>query len=290
MKPVLEKLTLEPKYSFVVLHDTLSYYPTPWHYHPEYELVLVVKSTGQRIIGDNIENFVAGDLALIGPNLPHVYNNDSQYFEGREDLNAEAIVIHFTEESLGKGFFELPEMTLIKQLFRKSQCGLKIEGKTSKEIAAKMHNMLTSSGSARIIELLSILEILSLSSEYRLLSSPGFTLKNNSSGAERITKVHEYILRNFKKDISLEEVAGIANMAPNSFCRLFKSCTRKTFSTFLNEIRIGYACKLISEGNQNVAEICYSSGYNNLSNFNRQFKKITQKSPLIYKKGHVSTV
>ena len=290
MKPVLEKLTLEPKYSFVVLNDILPYYPTPWHYHPEYELVLVVKSTGQRIVGDNIENFVDGDLVLIGPNLPHVYNNDSQYYEGKEELTAEAIVIHFTEESFGKGLFKLPEMTLIKQLFKKSQCGLKFKGKTRKVITSKMRNILASSGSSRIIELLSILEILSLSSEYQLLSSPGFILKNNSSGAERITKVHEYILRNFSKDISLEDVAGIANMAPNSFCRLFKSCTRKTFSTFLNEIRIGYACKLISEGKQNIAEICYSSGFNNLSNFNRQFKKITQKSPLQYKKNYMSTM
>lgn len=285
MKPILEKLTLEPKYSFVVLKDKLAYYPTPWHFHPEFELVLVVKSTGQRIVGDKIENFCDGDLVFMGPNLPHVYNNDSRYYEGRKDLFAEAIVIHFSEGFLGKGFFELPEMTHIKQLFQRSHCGLKIEGKTREKISFKMHSMLSLKGSSRIIALLSILEILSTSTQYKLLSSSGFTLKPNSLGTERMTKVHEYILLNFKKDISLEEVAGIANMSPNSFCRLFKSNTRKTFVTFINEIRIGYACKLISENKKAIADICYSSGFNNLSNFNRQFKKIKKKSPLQYKKN-----
>lgn len=284
MKPILEKLTLEPKYSFVVQSDHLPYYPTPWHYHPEYELVLVVKSTGQRIVGDNIENFSDGDMVLIGPNLPHVYNNDSQYYEGRKELVAEAIVIHFTEASLGKSFFDLPEMTFIKRLFKKAHRGLKIMGETKEEIAHIMHEMLSTNGPSRIIGLVTILEKLAASSEYRLLSSPGFSPKNNSPGAERITRVHEYIMMNFKKDISLEDVAEIANMVPNSFCRLFKSRTRKTFSTFLNEIRIGYACKLISEDKQSIAEICFSSGFNNLSNFNRQFKRIMQKSPLQYRK------
>ena len=285
MKPILEKLTLEPKYSFVVLKDKLPYYPTPWHFHPEFELVLVVKSTGQRIIGDKIERFSDGDLVFMGPNLPHVYNNDSKYYEERKNLFAEAIVIHFSEESLGKRFFELPEMTLVKQLFLRSHCGLKIEGRTREKIAVKMHRMLSLKGSSRVIALLSILEILSVSAEYKLLSSTGFTLKSNSLETERMTKVHEYILLNFKKNLSLEEVAGIANMTPNSFCRLFKSHTRKTFVTFINEIRIGYACKLISENKKATADICYSSGFNNLSNFNRQFKKITKKSPLQDKKS-----
>ena len=290
MKPILEKLTLEPKFSFVVLKDELPYYPTPWHYHPEYELVLVVKSTGQRIVGDKIENFSDGDLVLMGPDLPHVYNNDSQYYEGNDKLKAEAIVIHFTEDSLGKNFFDLPEMTQVKQLLNTAERGIKIEGKTREIVAVKMHSILSKKGSARIIELLSILEILSTTKECRMLASTGFMMKNNTSGTERITKVHEYIMLNFKKDITLEEVAGIANMAPNSFCRLFKSCTRKTFSSFLNEIRIGYACKLISQDRQNIAEICYASGFNNLSNFNRQFKRITHKSPMQYKRDYISTM
>jgi AraC-like DNA-binding protein len=284
MKLLLEKLTLEPKYSFVLQKDVYPYYPTPWHYHPEYELVLVVKSTGQRIVGDSIENFSDGDLVFMGPNLPHVYNNDSIYYEEREDLKAEAIVIHFREDFLGRDFFKIPEMIPIVQLFERSQCGIHVTGKTRRIIASKMHEMLKMKGTSRLIQLLTMLEILAHSEEYRLLASPGFTRKYNTSGTERMTRVYDYIMNHFKEDIRLEEVAEIANMTPHAFCRFFKACTRKTFSRFLNEIKVGYACKLLQEGQFSIAEIGYESGFNNLSNFNRQFKKITLKSPLEYRK------
>jgi AraC-like DNA-binding protein len=285
MKLLLEKLTLEPKYSFVLQKDVYPYYPTPWHYHPEYELVLVVKSTGQRIVGDHVDNFSDGDLVFMGPNLPHVYNNDSIYYEGHKDLKAEAIVIHFREDFLGKDFFKVPEMMPVMQLLERSQCGMKIMGKTRKVVAAKMQDLLKMRGPSRLIHLLSTLEILATSEEYRLLASPGFVNKYNTSGTERMTKVYDYIMNHFKEDIRLEEVAEISNMTAPSFCRFFKACTRKNFSRFLNEIRIGYACKLLQEGHFSIAEICYESGFNNLSNFNRQFKKIMDKSPLEYRKA-----
>ena len=284
MKLLLEKLTLEPKYSFVLQKDVYPYYPTPWHYHPEYELVLVVKSTGQRIVGDHVENFSDGDLVFMGPNLPHVYNNDSIYYEGHEDLKAEAIVIHFKEDFLGKYFFKVPEMMPVLKLFERSQCGMKITGKTRETVAGKMHKMLEMKGPSRLIHLLSALEILASSEEYSLLASPGFVNKYNTSGTERMTKVYDYIMNRFKEDVRLEEVAVIANMTGPAFCRFFKTCTRKNFSRFLNEIRIGFACKLLQEGRFSIAEICYESGFNNLSNFNRQFKKIMKKSPLEYRK------
>jgi len=139
-------------------------------------------------------------------------------------------------------------------------------------------------GPSRLIELLTLLEMLATTEEYRLLASPGFVQKYNSSGTERMTLVYDYIMNHFKEDIRLEEVAAIANMTGPSFCRFFKACTRKTFSRFLNEIRIGFACKLLQEGHFSIAEICYESGFNNLSNFNRQFKKIMEESPLEYRK------
>jgi AraC-like DNA-binding protein len=284
MKLRLEKLTLEPKYSFVLQQDVLPYYPTPWHYHPEYELVLVVKSTGQRIVGDWIENFSDGDLVFMGPNLPHVYTNDPAYYEGNPDLLAEAIVVHFREDSFGRNFFSLPEMILVNKLFDQSKFGLKILGETRQRVAGMMHDMLGRSGHQRLIWLLTILEILSLSDDLLPLASPGFVQQPNTSGTDRITRVYEYIMTNFRRGISLTSVAEIASMSPPSFCRFFKACTRKSFSHFLNEVRIGYACKLLLEDKLNISQICYESGYNNISNFNRQFRKITGTSPLHYKK------
>lgn len=290
MKPRQEKLILDPKYSFVLQKDVYPYYPTPWHCHPEYELVLVVKSTGKRTVGNHEEAFFDGDLVLLGPNLPHCYQNDSAYYENNPSLTAEAIVIHFNEDFLGKEFFNIPEMSPVRKLFHRSQCGLKILGETRQRVADMMHEMLNLNGYKRILHLLGILELLALSEEADVLASPGYVQQHAVADNDRITKVHDYIMANFRRNIGLADVAKIANMSVPTFCRFFKSCTRKAFSSFLNEIRIGYACKLLVEENYNISQICYESGFNNMSNFNRQFKRITDKSPLQYKQDALSDV
>lgn len=283
MKPRQEKLILELLYSFVVQKDVYPYYPTPWHYHPEYELVLVLKSTGQRTIGDCTERFSDGDLVFIGPNLPHVYKNDPVYYQKNSNLTAEAIVIHFKEDFLGKDFFKLPEMIYVKQLFDKSKLGIKVLGGAREKISEMMLEMQASTGHKRIILLLAILEMLSVSKETQLLANSGFVQQSAVSANDRLAKVHQYIMENFKKDISLVDAAKVANMSVPSFCRFFKACTRKGFSTFLNEVRIGYARKLLLEDRYNISQNCYESGFKNMSNFNRQFKKYTGESPSHYK-------
>ncbi|NRF40164.1 AraC family transcriptional regulator [Pedobacter foliorum] len=285
MKPLHEKLILEPKNSFVLQKDIYPYYPTPWHYHPEYELVLVVKSSGMRTVGDHNEHFTDGDLVFLGPNLPHSYQNDAIYYRDDSSLKAEAIVIHFKEDFLGKDFFNLPEMIQVVQLFNKAKYGIKITGNTRQQISDIMLQMHTVTGHKKILQLLSILEILSNSDEIELLSNPGFVQQHLVSDDDRITKVHEYIMKNFQKDISLSEVAEIANMSIPSFCRLFKSSTRKAFSNFVNEIRVGHACRLLLEDRESIAQICYKSGFNNMSNFNRQFKRLKERSPLQYRQS-----
>lgn len=284
MKLIIERLKKEAQASFVLQKDVYPHYPTPWHYHPEYELVLVLKSTGKKVVGDNICNFSDGDLTFMGPYLPHVYQNDPIYYEGNPKLTAEAIVIHFNENFLGEYFFKISEMEPIRNLLNESLTGFAITGNTQKLVAKKMSNMLHMEGPSKIIELLSILNILACTKEKVKLASPGFIEDFKTSGSEKITKVCDYIMKNFTKDISLHEVAKIANMSPNTFCLFFKQRTRKTFVNFLNEVRIGYACKLLSGDQYNISEICYMSGFQNLSNFNRQFKKNMSKTPLQYKR------
>lgn len=284
MKPIIERLKKEAEVSFVLQKDIYPYYPTPWHYHPEYELVLVLKSTGKKIIGDHMSNFFDGDLTFMGPYLPHAYQNDRVYYEGNSKLTAEAIVIHFTEDFLGKNFFQMPEMESIQKLLENSVMGFAIKGQTRKLVSKKMNSMFQMEGPSRIIELLTILNILAETKEKEKLASPGFIENFKTSGSEKITQVCDYIMKNFTMNLSLNEVAEIANMSPNAFCHFFKHRTRKTFVNFLNEVRIGYACKLLSGDQYNISEICYMSGFQNLSNFNRQFKKTVNKTPLEYKK------
>lgn len=289
MKLIIERLNKDAKSSFVLQKDVFAHYPTPWHHHPEYELVLVLKSSGEKIIGDQMSSFTDGDLAFLGPNLPHVYRNSKIYYEEVSTLTAEAIVIHFNIDFLGTGFFNIPEMTSISVFLEESVMGFSILGNTRSVVAAKMNDMLKMSGPERIIELLTILNILADSKEKKKLASPGFIQNFKTSGSEQITKVCDFIMNNFTSDLSLNQVAEIANMSPNTFCNFFKQRTRKTFVNFLNEVRIGYACKLLSGEQYNISEICYQSGFHNLSNFNRQFIRIAHKTPLQYKKDILET-
>ena len=272
MKPHIQKLPLSEHSSFVADTFTTPYFETPWHYHAEYELVLIIQGKGKRFIGNHVADYKEGDLTFLGPNLPHLFRKEEAQAEGG------SLVIHFKEEFIGKEFSQIPEMQKIKLLFQKSRMGLQINGQTRKVIIDKMHEMLTLQGMERLICLLSVLSVLASSSEYDLLSSPEI-IGQNGNDSDRLDKVFDYVMTHFKEEIQLEEVAGIANMSYSGFCRYFKNRTKKNFSHFVNEIRIGYACKRLMESDVSISNICFESGYNNMTNFNEQFKKIVKCTP-----------
>lgn len=283
MDPLLEKVTHTSKSSFALKEDILQYIKIPWHFHPEYELTLIAESSGKRFIGNHVENFTDGDLIFIGPNLPHFWKNDGKFYKEGSSLRVRAVVVHFLEDAFGKGFFEIPEMASIKKVMNLSSSGIRIDGKTKKVVSQKMEMLLKQEGFNRMNNLLNILDIISQSKDLTTLSSPGY-MTYQKENLHRINMVYEYILSNFKSDISLENVAAFVNLSPTAFCRFFKKSTGKTFSRVLNELRIGNACKKLIEESMTVSEACYESGYNNLSYFNRQFKEITKSSPLKYRK------
>lgn len=278
------KLPQETDKSFVFFREIGKSFPCPWHYHPEYELVLVVKSTGRRLVGDHVGYFEEGDLVLMGPLLPHVWVNDSKYINGKADSLAEAIVIHFKENFLGESFFNIPEMMLFKNFLKFSDRGIVIKGKAKVEIISLMKKMTDLNGIQRLSSLFAIFDLLSKTAEYELLASPAFVKTNNVNNSDRLNKVIDYILQNFDQDISLPKVASAANMGLTTFCNFFKDNYRITFVEYLNTVRIGHACKLLTEKDQNVVEIAYECGYNSLANFNRQFKKYKQMTPTEYRR------
>ncbi|WP_194777658.1 AraC family transcriptional regulator [Pararhodonellum marinum] len=283
MKAVLEHLPPEPEESFVVKSFEYQFFPTPWHFHPEYEIVLVQESTGKRFIGDSVADFDEGDLAFIGPNLPHLYRNDEFYYEEEKSgvKEARSIVIHFLEKSLGENFLDLPEAKNIKNLFVKSQLGLDIHGETKTECINILYEMLSLKGMPRWIKLLEILNLLSESADLTPISQSHMIGKNEAE-SDRMNKIFEFVMNNFKNEISINEVADFVNLSPNSFSRYFSQRTRKSFVNFVNEVRLNHATKLLQENNKSVSEICFESGFNNLSNFNRQFKNKYQINPLAY--------
>jgi len=287
MKPALEHLPKEKDNSFVVKYFDYGYYPTPWHYHPEYEIVMVTESTGKRFIGDHISDFHPGNLAFIGPNIPHTYRNDEKYYEERSSLRAKSIVIHFTAASLGNDFLELPEAKLLHKLFEDSLHGLDIFGETHDSISKKLYAIVKLSGLKRWLCLVDILLELAESKTLSAITKSTH-IGYNEKESKRLCSVFDWITSNFEKDIKLAEAAQIAQMNENAFSRFFSLRTRKTFSGFVQELRLQKAAKLLVENDMTITEVCYECGYNNVSNFNRQFLNHYQMNPMKYKKMFLS--
>lgn len=283
MKPQLLKVSTGPAQSFSVRQDI---YPlnNRWHYHPEVELIYIKQGSGTEFIGDNIRHFRAGDVILVGSNLPHYWRFDDPYYHQDPKLSANVIVAHFCENFWGTHFLQLPENKLIKNILEQCKRGILISGATKKAVAELMSKMLHAEGNARIILLMQALDIIAVSSKTTVLSSISFRPMQQEAENDRINAIYQYSMTHFKKKIQLEEIASIAQISPNSFCRYFKSRTGKTYSQFLIEIKVGHACRLLIENRLSIKQLCYESGFNNFASFHKYFKLITGKSPLVYQK------
>lgn len=279
MKAIEYRLPKEFDKSFIVFKEEGGFFPCPWHYHPEYEFVLVNKSTGRRMVGDHIGYFEAEDLVLMGPGLPHVWVNDVSYINGKAKQEASAVVVHFLEDFLGKHLFHIPELEPLQKVLRLADRGLVIKGKTRAEINRIINSMFFQTGIERFASLFAIFNILANSYEYEPLASPNYMLHTKGCCSDRFSKITDYILRNFHREITLNEVASEASMATTTFCNFFKEHYRMTFVEYLNTIRIGHVCKLLANSDDNIVHIAYECGFNNLANFNRQFKRLKGMSP-----------
>lgn len=284
MRPQLLKVSKAPRHSFSVRQDIVPYINNRWHYHPEIELIHFKKGEGTQFIGDNIKRFKAGDIVLVGSQLPHYWRFDDKFFEEGNKLQADVRVVHFAENFWGDQFLQLPENINIKGALEKARRGLQITGKTRQKVAELLELLLTSDGSLRIMLLMEALNTIAECKNLNVLSSIGFKQELVEAESDRVNAIYDYSLKNYKRKIQLEEIAAVANISPNSFCRYFKSRTRKTYSQFLIEIRVGQACKLLIENNLSIKQLCYESGFNNFTSFHKYFKMITGKSPLNYQK------
>lgn len=284
MKPILVRVRDSLSASIEFDKTEYDYFYNPFHYHPEFELTLIVKSFGRRRIGDNIENFNEGDLVLVGKNLPHVWKNDPVFFDDRANMKAQAICVKFLSDFAGKDFLERREMKGIKTVLEeKAPQGIKLVGALRDRVEKIMFKLPELDESDRFIQLLQILNLISKSNEYRLLASLSY--RNASfKNAERINFILDYIMDHYQEDLTLEKIAGLVNMNKNAFCRFFRMGTRKSLFTVINEVRIGKACQHLTETDLNVLQICYASGFNNISNFNKAFRKSMNTTPTTYRK------
>lgn len=282
MKPILLKITSGPAISFSARSDSKSYKNNSWHYHPEFELIHVVKGRGTLFAGDGIHHFKSGDLVFIGSYLPHYWKFDSLY-TSEAPAKSYIELTQFREDFWGKDFLTIPENQKIATLLDKSKKGLVLRGPKAETAKAILTGLIASADTRRIVLLLELLICLSECKKAGAISS-AYQSNNPFTQSDRINKIYNYTLQHFKSTIYIKEVAALTNLTVNSFCRYFKSCTRKSYTQFIAELRIGHACKLLSEGQKSIKEICYESGFNNITHFNRQFKKLKHIQPNEYRK------
>lgn len=254
-----------------------------WHFHEEFELIYFLKGQGMRIVGDHISNFQKGELVLVGQWLPHLWRNDE---DNPAEVSTDFIVIKFTRMFGDVDLFCMPELVHIKALLREANQGILFSKKTRKTVHDDLLKLTTAESSEKLILLLSILRKLVRSTDYQMLSGPNFTIPKEVAGENRLQKVINYISTNYSQNIGLDDISKIAVMTPPAFCRFFKTRTNKTFSLFLNEVRISKACQLLINGEAPIKQICYDVGFSSLTNFNRTFKNFKGSSPSSYRDSY----
>jgi AraC-like DNA-binding protein len=287
MKPKHLIISNQADHSFSIRKEIVPNINNTWHCHKEIELICFHKGSGTQFVGDHVNSFGPGDIILIGKDLPHYWRYDADCHNLKDSDSPYSTVVHFQDNFVGEKFLLLPEASSIRALLEKAKHGISITGKDAAGIAEKIETIYLLTGLEKILALLKCLMAIADLKRLPELSSIGFKYDSRSSETEKLNNIYKFALTNFRNKIFLEDVAAIADLVPNSFCRYFKNRTGKTFSQFLIDLRIGYARKLLIENKMDIKQICYESGFNNFSCFHKQFKSITGRTPKDYLSIHL---
>jgi len=282
VKARIEKILPPSAASFVYQIKREPSFGVFWHFHPEYQLTLVLRGRGKRFVGDDVSRFGPGDLVLTGPNLPHMWcSSRPRRANGRPH---EAIIIQFPGTIFGGPFLDLPEMSPVRRLLAKSAQGIRFGDGARKKIAPRMVRMGRQRGLARLIELLEILRVLSQVPPERTLSSRAFAPQEQLGDRDRIDAICKFAAENSTRPLALSQAAAAAHMSVPAFTRFFRKSTGRTFLEYLTEIRVGSACRLLVESDKTVTEVCFAAGFHNVSTFNRRFMELKGVTPRDYRR------
>ena len=261
-------------------------FSTEFHFHTECQMNYVVKSSGYKIIGDCIENFETDELTFLGSDIPHVWHNNDLPCDASDESegHARSVALFFNPDKLAGLLSNFYDTSKLVQVLQISKRGMKFYGNTKQQLKELLFRMSVEEGGEKMILLLQLLQVLCTTNEYTLLASSGYVNTYQTKDNGRIDKVFKYLFSNFHNEIKLDDVAAVANMNREAFCRFFKERTQKTLMEFINEIRIAHAIKLMNSDEMNISSIAYECGYNSISNFNKFFKIITKKKPSEFKK------
>ncbi len=278
MRPLLLKVKEDASSSFDIRHEKVPYFDNPWHYHPEFELALVLKSSGLRFIGDSIEPFMAGDLVLLGANLPHYWRNDNPDSLNKSE-SAEAIILRFRSGMWGEHFFETPEMYRINELLKRAARGIYFPARIAEFVTPLLYRIVSSEGATRLVGWIEVFGLLANEPEFRLLSEKTFGGNRPMEDSDRIQTVLAYIQNHLTTELRLDKAADLAHMNKAAFCRYFKQQTNKTFIQVVNELRVQLACRMLLDSSRDISQIGFQCGFQDISYFNQVFKARKGVSP-----------
>jgi AraC-like DNA-binding protein len=274
--------------SFLVRTFDLPPFTVPWHFHPEPELTLILEGGGDRCVGDHLESFRAGDLVLLGGNLPHYWHSHAPANAGKgRQERARAVVVHLREEYFGGSLLSLPEAASWKKLLDHARRGLAFEGRTASHASRDLERLPGMEGSHQLLTLLGILQTLSDgAADTRPLAGEHYLPACDDHAADRVRRVYQFIYAHLAEPIGLDDLARAAGMSSAAFCRYCKRVTGRTPTRLLSELRITQACKLLTDTAQSVSEVAFASGFQSISNFNRVFQQIKATSPQSFRRHH----
>jgi AraC-like DNA-binding protein/uncharacterized cupin superfamily protein len=285
MKKLLEQIKLKPDESFYIgiFQDHID--KSRWHYHQEFELSFITEGSGKRIVGDSVEDFHPGDLIFIGPRIPHVWFPEEKHVRQHSGRTLESVYMLFDNEILPSELTGLPEFLNVRKAITLSERGARITGDTLNEVSRIMLQLPYLNRMKRLMFFYEIMDLIGRSESFTYLASEQYVKTKFETTNKRVNRIHEYLMKNYQNEVDLEEVAEVVHMAPASVCRFFKSSTGLTVFEYLNKIKIDYSCRLLLNTDQNIVDISYDCGFNNLSHFNKQFRKFIGKTPTEFRKA-----
>jgi AraC-like DNA-binding protein len=275
----LEKVTPDTGSSFKILNPHLST-TFLWHLHPEYEIVYAEAAAGPRHVGQHISRYEGSDLVFIGPNIPHLN------FDYGVHGPCDQVVIQMKENFLGENFLSNPEIAAISQLFKRACYGLSFYGDTKTLVSAALKNLQRLNSFDQLLSLLQILQLLANSNEVIVLNNAPAANKAFEKQQKRMDAIYKYVEDNYNVQPDVNQLAGHVGLSTAAFCRFFKKQTKQTFTDFVNQYRIGEAKNLLLQ-NKSITEACYAAGFEQLSYFNKIFRKLTGENPSAFKKRNV---
>ena len=275
MKAILEKVDVTEQEQIHAFKYSNSSFELPWHFHPEFELTLILESSGIRYVGNNISDFEAGDLVMLGGNLPHCWKNDKDH-----SGTSSSLVIQWRKDIIS----DYPVFNGIKDLLSKSQRGLSFRPDDRDIIIEKMHAVLQSSSLQQYLKLIELLDYIARKSSYDFIAGPSYSYDLSGQSTNRLETVQTYVKEHYREKIRLAHVANHLHMSEQAFSRFFSKTMNKPFFTFLNEYRVNIASRDILETDLQMAEIAYKCGYDSLPFFYKQFKHFKGYTPLEFRK------